>query len=107
MLVDDASAVAFLNLTGQALPEILNMSMAERRSNMESSLPEHFQVLYALPQPVELADILECAYIAKEMFRLFITKESRTYEIAKVNCRYFKHSKYNFYFLNESINNIQ
>ena len=93
MLIDDASAVSFLKLTGQAVPSILNMTMAERRSDMEASLAEHFQVLYALPQPTELADILEHCAIVKEMFRLVLNKESRTYEMAKINCRYLKYSK--------------
>ena len=92
--MDRTGSPCFLKLTGQALQNILNMTMAERRSDMEASIPEHFQVLYALPPPTEFSDILEHCAIVKEMFRLFINKESRTYEIAKINCRYLKYSKY-------------
>ena len=60
---------------------------------MDVSLVEHFQVLYTLPQPTELVDILEHCGIVKEMFRLYVGKDSRTFEIARINCRYLRYSK--------------
>merc|ERR1711892_244233 len=63
-LIDDASAVAFFKLNGLTLASILAMTFPGRRAEMEASLAEHFQVLYALPQPTELTDIQEhCAII--------------------------------------------
>ena len=82
-----------MKLTGLSLIHILNISREDRRGEMDASLVEHFQILYTLPQPTELDDILEHCGIVKEMFRLFVDKESRTFEIARVNCRYLKYGK--------------
>ena len=98
-LVDDGSAVAFLQMNGQILSNILVKSLTDRREEMETLLSAAFAEVLKVPTtglPFEV--LLEYLSILKKMQAIFpAISSTSTFDIAKVCCRSFKYSKYLLY----------
>ena len=94
-LIDDGSAVAFMQQNGQSLESILAKSQSGRRSEMEHLLFAAFTEIKKVPTTgLSLTVLLEYLGILREFTRIFpIIDATSTYEMSEVSCRALKYSK--------------
>ena len=95
-LVEDGSAVAFLQQNGQQLSTILDKTSEKRREEMEILILAAFTQLQTLDLAgVDLSVMVEYAGILGDMQNIFLQDVSTasTYDIARVCCRSLKLSK--------------
>ena len=92
--MDDGSAVAFMQMNGQTLSNILAKSSVERREEMETLLRAAFTEIQKVPLSSSLVVVLDYLAILKEMNAIFtVISTTSTYEIARVCCRSLTYSK--------------
>ena len=94
-LVDDGSAVAFLQLNGQMMSNILDKTSVERREEMVTLIGAASTELQTIPTtgmflPVFM-DYLSILKYMNDIFQAFRT--TSTYDFARVCCRSLKFSK--------------
>ena len=95
-LVEDGSAVAFLQQNGQILSTILEKTSEQRREEMETLIVSAFLQLKFLDLTgVDLTVMMEYAGILGDMQNIFLQNinTASTFDIARVCCRSLKLSK--------------
>ena len=97
-LVEDGSAVAFLQQNGQTLSTILDKTSGQRREEMEIIILAAFSQLQTLDLTgVDISVMMEYAGILGDMQNIFLQNinTASTFDIARVCCRSLKLSKEN------------
>ena len=94
-LVDDGSAVAFLQLNGQMMSNILDKTSVERREEMVTLIGAAFTELQTIPTSgMSLSVLMDYLSILNAMNDIFQgVSTSSTYDFARVCCSSLKFSK--------------
>ena len=94
-LVDDGSAVAFLQLNGQMMSNILDKTSVERREEMVTLIGAAFTELQTISTSgMSLSVLMDYLSILNAMNDVFkAVSTTSTYDLASVCCRSLKFSK--------------